>query len=161
MSNIILQLAGLNNASEIHAMQIRAFKPLLEKYRDEETSPANEPLERVEERIAQPAADYYLIRSGGQTVGAIRIVKGANFVCRISPLFVLPEYQGRGIAQQALTLVEQLYGEAVRWELDTILQERGSCHLYEKLGYRQTGRQEIVNERMTLVFYYKEVTHDR
>lgn len=41
------------------------------------------------------------------------------------------------------------------WELDTILQEEGNCHLYEKLGYRATGATTIVNERMTLVLYRK------
>ena len=44
------------------------------------------------------------------------------------------------------------------WELDTILQEPKNCHLYEKMGYRQTGRTEVINERLTLVFYEKKET---
>ena len=51
--------------------------------------------------------------------------------------------------------MEELHG-ADKWALDTILQEKGNCHLYEKLGYRQTGATHVVNERMTLVDYVKE-----
>lgn len=40
--------------------------------------------------------------------------------------------------------------------LDTILQEAGICHLYEKVRYRQTGRIRKVNDCMTLVFYRKD-----
>ena len=51
-------------------------------------------------------------------------------------------------------MVEEIHGIS-NWELDTILQEKGNCHLYEKMGYRKTGKMEKVNERMTLVFYRK------
>ena len=42
------------------------------------------------------------------------------------------------------------------WELDTILQESKNCHLYEKMGYRRTGKTEVINERLTLTFYEKK-----
>lgn len=50
--------------------------------------------------------------------------------------------------------VEQLHGGS-GWELDTILQEKGNCHLYEKMGYHTTGKTEVINERLMLVFYEK------
>lgn len=49
---------------------------------------------------------------------------------------------------------KEIHGSA-NWELDTILQERRNCHLYEKMGYRQTGKTEVINERLTLTFYEK------
>ncbi|WP_372633737.1 GNAT family N-acetyltransferase [Cohnella sp.] len=70
-------------------------------------------------------------------------------------MFILPEYQGRGIAQQVFAIIEQLYSEASAWELDTIEQERGNCYLYEKLGYKRTGKTEVINDKMTIVFYEK------
>ena len=93
----------------------------------------------------------------GQTkVGAVRVVepREAGKNKRISPIFVMPEFRGRGIAQEAMRLCEELHGSD-NWELDTILQEPGNCHLYEKMGYRQNGRTQVVNERLTLVFYEK------
>ena len=49
---------------------------------------------------------------------------------------------------------EKIHGDT-GWELDTILQEAGNCHLYEKMGYRQTGKTTVINDKMTLVFYQK------
>ena len=73
---------------------------------------------------------------------------------RISPLFVLPEYRNQGIAQQAIKLAEELYGDK-DWMLGTILQEKRNCHLYEKAGYRPTGDTKEINSKMTLIFYKK------
>ena len=39
--------------------------------------------------------------------------------------------------------------------LDTILQEEGNGYLYEKLGYKRTGKIENINERMDIVYYEK------
>lgn len=66
----------------------------------------------------------------------------------------LPEFQGRGIAQEAIRLCEEIHGKR-EWELETILQEKKNCHLYEKMGYRNTGKTEVINEKLTLVFYVK------
>ena len=69
----------------------------------------------------------------------------------------MPEFQGKGIAQKAIRLCEEMHGNE-NWELDTILQESKNCHLYEKMGYRQTGKTEVINERLTLTFYDKKET---
>jgi hypothetical protein len=37
------------------------------------------------------------------------------------------------------------------------MQERGNCHLYEKLGYRQTGQTHAINDKMTIVYYQKQL----
>jgi GNAT superfamily N-acetyltransferase len=155
--DIILVKAKLNDAEFIHAMQIKAFRPLLERYQDLETNPANEPLEKVVARIKQSFTDYYIIKSGGTFMGGIRIAKMENKRYRVSPVFILPEYQGNGLAQKVFHMIEQVYFDAKTWELDTILEEPGNCHLYEKLGYKKTGQTKIVNARMTLVFYEKQL----
>lgn len=155
--NISLTKSELKDAEIIYEMQIKSFMPLLEKYRDYETSPANEPLEKIVERINQPFTDYYIIKSDNIAVGGIRIVKKGNKHYRISPIFILPEYQGKGIAQKVFQRIEQIYCDAKAWELDTILQEKGNCYLYEKIGYIQTGETKVINDKLTLVFYKKVV----
>ncbi|WP_432664661.1 GNAT family N-acetyltransferase [Wukongibacter baidiensis] len=153
--NISLNKAELKDAKTIHAMQIKSFMPLLEKYQDFETNPANEPIEKVVKRIIQPSADYYIIKGDDIAVGGIRIVKRDNKCYRVSPIFILPEHQGIGIAQKVFHMIEQIYYDARSWELETILQEQGNCYLYEKLGYKTTGETQIINDKMTLVFYEK------
>lgn len=44
-----------------------------------------------------------------------------------------------------------------KWTLDTIAQEAKLCYLYEKLGYRRTGKQETIKPGMDIVFYEKRL----
>lgn len=121
---INLVRADLDDAKEIHAMQIAAFRELLEKYQDFETSPASESVEKVEARLRQDVTSYYFICVGQTKVGAVRVVDWKEYGKnkRISPIFIMPEFQGRGIAQKALRLCEEAHGSG-NWELDTILKK--------------------------------------
>jgi len=147
--------ASLDDAETLWQMQREAFAGLLARYQDYETNPGSEPLEKVAARLAQPETFFYFILVDGVRAGAIRIVDaGMGAVKKISPLYVLPEFRGRGVAQHAIRQAEDLHG-AEGWTLATILQEKGNCHLYEKMGYRATGETKPINDRMTLVFYRK------
>lgn len=152
-----LSRARVDDATELHTMQIEAFRELLEKYQDFDTSPANESVEKVEARLRQDFTYFYFICIGTQKAGAVRVIDHKEFGInkRISPIFILPQFQGRGIAQKAIRLCEEIHGNE-NWELDTILQEPQNCHLYEKMGYRRTGKTEVINEKLTLVFYEKK-----
>ncbi|GHU90299.1 acetyltransferase [Spirochaetia bacterium] len=155
--DIILVKATPENAQEIHQMQIKSFKNLLDKYKDYDTNPGNENIERVLARINQETTDYYIIKMGNISVGAIRINKLENGLkCRISPIFILPEYQNKSIAQKVFKIIEEKYKPKNGWILDTILQEEGNCHLYEKMGYKKTGMTHKINEKMDIIGYEKE-----
>lgn len=67
----------------------------------------------------------------------------------------MPQEQGKGYAQQAMRLVEAMYPQATRWELDTIKEEKALCYLYEKMGYRLTGEEKTIKDGMTIVYYAK------
>lgn len=146
--------ASLQDAEELYRMRIQAFQPLLDKYQDYETNPAAETFEQFQ-RYFRENSDCYFIETDGKKVGALRVVRLPEKECHLSPIFVLPEYQGKGYAQQAIAAVEKLYPKAERWTLDTIKQEPKLLHLYEKAGYRQTGREDRIKEGMDLVFYEK------
>ena len=150
--------ATVDDAERICRLQQLAFAALLKKYQDGECSPANESPERIRQKLRQPETYYYFIEVEGETVGGIRVVVPMDHrPKRISPLFILPEFRGRGYAQEAIALAEQRHG-ADHWSLDTILQEPGPCHLYEKMGYRETGMTKVSNDKTTLIFYEKENT---
>lgn len=157
--NVVLRRAAEQDAPVLWDMQKRAFAPLLEKYGDYSTNPACESLEKVVSRLRQSYSDYYLIEADGVSVGGVRVVRRREGKCNISPLFILPQWQRRGMAQAAIGLLEKIYPD-VQWELNTILEEAGNCRLYEKMGYRKTGETEKVNERMTLVYYRKIIRHE-
>ena len=148
--------ATVNDAKFLWEMQKESFASLLEKYQDFDTSPASEPLEKTIFRLDQPETYYYIIAKDGEVTGAIRIIdkKDGETRKRISPLYILPKFRNKGFAQQAIIEVEKIHG-AENWELDTILEEKGNCYLYEKMGYSKTGKTTKINDKLTLVFYCK------
>ena len=59
-------------------------------------------------------------------------------------------HRGKGYAQEAMRAVQVIH-DACDWELDTILQEKGNCYLYEKMGDEEKAAKyrtklEIVRE---------------
>ena len=137
-------------------MQVEAFADLLGKYQDYDISPAAESLEIVLERFEKPWSTYFFIMADNEKVGVIRVVdKKDGSRKKISPIWIMPEYRNKGYAQQAMLETEKIYG-GDNWSLDTILQEKGNCYLYEKLGYHRTGRVDKINERMDIVYYEKD-----
>lgn len=137
-------------------MQVEAFTDLLDKYQDFDLSPAAESIDKVIARFEQSWTKYYFIIAGGIKVGAVRVVdKQDGSRKRISPIWIMPKYRNKGYAQQAILAAEKIYGSD-HWCLDTILQEEGNLHFYEKLGYHQTGRVDKINDRMDIVYYEKD-----
>lgn len=182
---IELVLATPEDAGLIHQMKYEAFLPLYEKYHDDETSPVNEKIDKVISQLTHPNSEYYLIQVNGENAGAVRAarkrrkladvagkVEGMNTVAEqgnnitedmkvdknvnfISPIFILPRFQNKGYGQVVINKLLALYPEVVTWKLDTIKQEAGNCHLYEKCGFVRIGEEKIVNDKMTLVDYEK------
>ena len=138
MDKIRLILATEKDAELLHGLQVEAFLPLYEKYQDDETNPAKESLDTVRWKITNhPCSDFYIIEFENQPVGGIRVRShnGTNItegVRWISPIFVIPTFQGRGIAQKVIQKVFDIYPDTITWRLDTIKQEPGNCYLYEK-----------------------------
>ena len=136
-------------------MQVESFMPLYEKYHDE-CSPAIESIERIKARAAVPNRKYYFIVVDGARAGVINVGHNdpdEHEVSFISPIFVLPQYQNQGIAYTAIQKVFKMYPDVKTWKLDTILQEKGNCHLYEKCGFKRVGEEKIINDKMTLIDY--------
>jgi GNAT superfamily N-acetyltransferase len=152
---VSLERATMADAEAIFEIQIIAFRELLERYQDFSTNPGNESIERVITRINNPNGGFYKILDGNTLVGAVCVYWKEETNYWISPMFILPAYQGKGIAQQAIQLLEALFPQATSWELKTLLEEKRNCYLYEKMGYTLTGVKYPLNEKATLVHYLK------
>ena len=162
MNDVIeLKLVTKDEAECLHSLQVKAFMPLYEKYQDEETSPAEESLEKVTKKIMEENSDFYFIEFHGEKVGGVRVrwhqgKKVFENINWISPIFIIPEYQNKGIASKVIEKLFELYPNTIEWRLDTIKQEAGNCHLYEKCGFIRVGEETVINEKMTLVDYVKK-----
>ena len=153
--NIKLVRATFDDCQELYTLQIKAFKPLLDKYQDFSTNPGAEPFERTVQRFNESITQFWFISLDGKNIGALRICDFGD-LCKLKQIYILPEHQGNGYAQKTIRLIENMYPNAVRWELDTILQEDRLCYLYEKMGYRKTGKIKNIKDGMDNVFYAKD-----
>lgn len=156
---ITLTPAGPEDAPALLEIQRRAFAALLEKYRDYDTNPAAEPLEKVRRRLHSPERDYWFILAEDRPVGLACVRQAGNGRC-ISPIGLLPEWQGRGLGRQAMRSLEAHYPNASHWELATILQEPGLCHFYESQGYHRTGEETHLRTGMTIVGFVKKMVEE-
>lgn len=153
---VTLKKATREDAETIWRMQVEAFSDLLKRYQDDHLSPAAESLSKVMEKFEQPWTRYFFIVENETKVGAVRVVhKADGSRKRISPIWIMPNHRNKGYAQQAIIELEKIYGSD-HWCLDTILQETGNIHLYEKMGYVRTGKVEHINDRMDIVFFEKD-----
>ena len=159
LQQVYLEEVREDELEQLHAMQVESFMPLYEIYQDE-GSPAIESIERIRNRARVANRQYYFICVSGARVGVINIGHNdpnEHEVSFVSPIFILPRYQNRGYGYAALQKAFSMHPEVKTWKLDTIKEEARNCHLYEKCGFVRTGQEEVVNERLTLVFYEKHV----
>lgn len=158
MNDVIeLELITSGEAECLHKMQVEAFIALYEKYRDDITSPAKESLEKITQKIVEDNSDFYFILFNGKRVGGARVKwhNGRN-VKWISPIFVIPQFQNKGIASAVIEQLFEMYSsDTIEWRLDTIKQEEKNYYLYEKCGFVRVGNETVINEKMTLVEYTK------
>jgi len=156
--NLKLIEAKNSDLEIILQLQRDAFKDLLVKYEDYDINPGNENIADIERRFLQPFTDYLLLEYFGEVIGAVRIIKNEEMkIARISPIFIIPKYQGKGLSQKSFALIEDKYHWVTQFKLDTILEEEKLCYLYEKLGYKKTGIFEKIKDGMTIVYYEKSM----
>jgi GNAT superfamily N-acetyltransferase len=158
---IKLEKAIISDAKEIFNIQVESFMPLLKKYEDYKTNPANQTIDDILERIndTDEAENniFYKIMVVDNMVGAISVWQRKDTTeFNIGIVFIHPIYQGRGLAQKALTKVEEIFEQATSWKVNTVLEEKRNCYLYEKLGYIKDGENIKLNDKTTLIFYKKE-----
>jgi GNAT superfamily N-acetyltransferase len=138
---ITIRKAFPPDASGILACLRIAFEP----YRDEYTPAAFTDTiltpETIRDRLAQMAV-FVAVTADGQIVGTIAcsVINGSEGHLR--GMAVVPEWQGRGIAEKLLQSAEaELAGNGCAWvTLDTTEPLRRAMRFYAKHGYVVSGR---------------------
>lgn len=97
-----------------------------------------------------------LIVLESKIIGAVRLYKEFDDLkLRISPIFILEKYQGKGYSQKVFILMEKIYSWVKVFKLDTIKEEKKLCYLYEKIGYVETGIYKKIKDNMIITYYEK------
>ena len=148
-----LQKATSEDAVRLTEMQARAFMPCVQRHGGFETSPAAETPDRMLERILAERSHCFVILSDGIYAGMIRVKELGEGAYKISPIFVLPEFQNRGVGQEAMHLIEEQFPSARLWTLFCVREEEKNVHFYEKLGFQKTGVERRLAKHITLIGY--------
>lgn len=156
---ITLERATVNDAKALHAIQIKSFLPLLDKYKDTDTNPACESIDKTLYRINDPSRGFYKILKDGILVGGIAIKQTGPKTIFLGPVFVDPLFQNQKIAQKALELIEGMFSAIDFFELATIAKEKCNIHLYEKIGYVATEECKKISGSLEIIFFRKDLTH--
>lgn len=146
----LIDKSELKCAYKLHR---QGFMPTFFKYFDR-INPIFTSFNKFKRYYAAPDLHMFWIMLDGSIVGEIWI-KAKCEAAMLARIFVLKEFQNRGIAQQAIMLAEGLFPATKWWRLDTIKQEKNNCHLYEKMGYTPCGVERRINRRMTIMNYEK------
>lgn len=154
---VSLKQVVFEELSTVKEIYQTAFKPLYEKYRDEQ-NPALITLEKLQEVYADQTTDFFFVLMGEEITGCIKIKKESKETIKVGPLAVLPKFQKLGSGKQAMQLIEAEYPTCRKWLLDTIKQEAYLVKLYQSMGYIPTGRTAVVQQNMTIIFFQKEVS---
>ena len=154
--NIQLVRATADDSKVLLEMQKICFAPHLKRYQDFETNPSMATLEMIEWQIQND--NFFKIYFEDSWVGAINIKKLdeiGNY--KLHVINILPEHQNKGIGQVAIKLVERLFLDAKSWCLETLEDMPNNRHVYEKMGYKFTGETQKINDKLTIVYYHKEL----
>lgn len=147
----------IDDLKEHIGLQRRAFLPLLVKYQDGNFNPANITENEMKRRIENPQGIYFKVIMGGLNVGGIYAYEfnsGKNDMY-LSTLYISPNMQGHGLAQESIKYLEEVCREVKTWWLEVPEGESKNRHIYEKFGYQNTGKKIIINDKLTLLIYKK------
>jgi|GEM_PF-1976827 len=153
---IRLERATEADAEAQLAMEREAFRSLYENYQDE-GSPHLRTLDSVKNRIAYTEGLYNVILADGVPCGGIFVWPVSAGRWKLSEMYIAPDMQNKGIGQRAIALAEAQVADAAEWVLDFPSDMDKNRVCYEKAGYADTGRREMINEALTLTYMRKYV----
>ncbi|WP_026907280.1 GNAT family N-acetyltransferase [Paucisalibacillus globulus] len=152
--DLIILRTKKEEASKLLVIQKKAFKDDLEKYQDHESSPVNEPIERLRMKIE--LFFHYTIWLNDEIIGGIDVRDLGDGKYRLNRIFISPDFQGLGLGTRIMQVMESEFSQAKEWSLDTPHLNSKNHHFYEKLGYIKVG-EHVITEKLRLVDYVKTI----
>jgi len=119
--------------------------------------PWDEDLKNIEKVYLNNDSEFLVAVMDNKIVGMGALLKKDNSKAEIKRMRVLPEYQSKGIGKLILNKLENTakklgYKKLI---LDTTIEQIIAQKLYEKYGYKKTGRTEM--GRFECILYEKEI----
>jgi len=152
MNKVTIGPADVGDAQAILDLQRQAYQSEAAIYDDDAIPPLTQTLAEME---ADFESQVFLKAAIADTiVGSVRAYL-KDRTCHIGRLVVHPDFQNQGIGTGLLNEIEQVFEEAVRFELFTGDKSERNLHLYRKSGYRP-HRTETISDALTIVLLEKQ-----
>lgn len=95
----------------------------------------------------------FMIMSDDNAIGNISVGTDNIGNYHLNCLCVIPEYENKGVGQQAMNFIENLFSDAKHWSLQTPADKSRNHYFYKKFGYQIT--KEYMHNRVKLVLFEK------
>ncbi len=146
-----IELAKMEDAPEILALQKLAYRSEAEIYNDFSIPPLTQTLEELLGEFETHTVFKALLDT--DLVGSVRTrVKGNT--CHVGRLIVHPRVQNQGAGSLLMAFIERYHPDVERFELFTGHRSVRNLYLYRKLGYNEFKRERI-NDSLVFVFMDK------
>jgi ribosomal protein S18 acetylase RimI-like enzyme len=150
---LVIRRTFIDEAEDILSVQKVAFKEDLETYKDFETNPATEPIKKLLYKINKNF--HYTILIGDKIIGGAELRLDSESECYINRIFLLPEFQNKGLGTRIMNYFENQFPNVKKWTLCTPHKNYRNHRFYEKLGYKKVGEHKVM-EGLNLIDYLKE-----
>ena len=148
-----IELAKMEDAPDILALQKLAYRSEAEIYNDFSIPPLTQTLEELLGEFETHTVFKALLDT--DLVGSVRTrVKGNT--CYVGRLIVHPRVQNQGVGSLLMAYIEEYHPGVERFELFTGHRSVRNLYLYRKLGYSEFKREKIND---SLVFVFMEKRH--
>lgn len=127
------------DAGELFTMQRAAYVSEAAAHADFLLPPLTQTLAEVRADLAAPDVLTFGVRDAGRLIGAVRLHRSGAAV-ELGRLMVVPDRQGEGLGTALLAFAETVFPDAVEIRLFTGDRSLSNIRLYERTGYRETGR---------------------
>ncbi|AXI80664.1 GNAT family N-acetyltransferase [Peterkaempfera bronchialis] len=149
--SVTISVADQSDAEQILKLQYLCYQDEAELYGDWAIEPLTQTLDSLRDELAEHCV--LVARLGDEVVGSVRGWVDDDGVGHIGRLVVHPRMQRHGLGGRLLQAVEQRLAAAGRvtaYRLFTGHRSLGNQRLYRRLGYQETGVEEI-SRRLSLV----------
>lgn len=98
----------------------------------------------------------YKIVNNNKIIGGTVIFDNKNCIYTLGAIFIDPTFQNQGIGQQVISMIEDKFPDAKKWNLDTPYLSFRNHHFYEKMGYIKVGEETPDKNKDFKLFLYEK-----
>lgn len=149
--SVTISSATEDDAENILKLQYLCYQREAELYGDYGIEPLTQTLDALRAELGEGCV--LVARLGAEVVGSVRGTVDVHGTARIGKLIVHPRMQRHGLGGRLLGAIEVRLAaerEAKRFRLFTGHRSEGNLRLYRRLGYAQTGTEQV-SRRLSLV----------